>query len=219
MITQSSKGSSLGDVSQTNRVPIALIGVGVAWLLANNAGLTRRVVQDAHVGATGCRVGEVAGEIGVGTDSEPENGTEHGGPILGPTGEPATRTRDIGRAGRWVHQAAGAARGAISSVREAGTGVLDRNSYISDYAGDAGNLAKRAGSQLVRKLERDPWLIGVAGLVAGALVAALLPPTEVEREYILEARNEFWNKAAEIGHDAADRVRELAEATTRASQH
>ena len=89
--------------------------------------------------------------------------------------------------------------------------MLDRASSVTDYAGNAGDLAKRAGGQLVQKIERDPWLIGVAGLVAGALVAALLPPTKTEQEFIEEARDELRSKAAEIGHQAAERVRELAE--------
>jgi len=79
-------------------------------------------------------------------------------------------------------------------------------------------LAKRTSGQLTEKLGRDPWLIGIAGLVAGALVAALLPPTKLEQEYAGEARDELWNKASQLGHDAADRVRELADSTTRAAQ-
>jgi len=219
MITEPSRDSSLGEVLQANRLPIALISVGVAWLLASNIGLAERVVRDERVQAARRRFSEAAGEIGIGGDSRPENCTGRSGRILGPTGEPAMPTEATGRTDGWVHQAAGAARGAISSVREAGSAVLDRASSITDYAGDAGDLAKRAGGRLVQKLERDPWLIGVAGLVAGALVAALLPPTKVEREFIGEARDELWNRAAEIGHDAADRVRELAESTTRASRH
>jgi hypothetical protein len=68
---------------------------------------------------------------------------------------------------------------------------------------------------LVDKIERDPWLIGVVGLVAGALLATLLPPTKTEQEFIEEARDELRSKATEIGHQAAERVRELAETTAR----
>lgn len=79
-------------------------------------------------------------------------------------------------------------------------------------------MAKRATGQISDKLERDPWLIGVAGLAAGAIVAALLPPTRVEQECFTEARDELWTKANELGHEAAERVRELADSTTRASR-
>ena len=210
MTTQSSRSSSLAEVFQANRVPIALIGVGIAWLLASNTGLAERVVRDERVQAARRRIGE----IGIG-NSQPEITAGHSGQILGPSGEPAIGAGDAGRTDGWVHQAAGAARGAISSVRDAGNAVLDRASGITDYAGNAGDLAKRAGGQLVEKIERDPWLIGVVGLVAGALVGALLPPTKAEQEFFVEARDELRNKATEIGHQAAERVRELAETTAR----
>jgi hypothetical protein len=107
----------------------------------------------------------------------------------------------------------------MGSVRDAGNAVLGRAGGITDYAADAADLAQRAGGQLTQRLERDPWLIGVVGLTAGALVAALLPPTKVEQELIEEARDELRNKATAIGHEAAERLRELAETSTGPSRH
>jgi hypothetical protein len=207
MITDSLKGSGLGEVIQANSVPLTLIGVGIAWLVASNTGLVDRVVNDERVQAAQRRIGELAGDIGIGGASSDGSG----GQILGPDGEPLARN-DSGRGNGWVHQAAGAARGAISTVREAGSAVLDR-------AGAAGDLASRAGTQVTEKLSTDPWLIGVAGLVAGALFAAILPPTRVEQDYIGETRDELWNKANELGHEAAERVRELADSATRTTTH
>jgi hypothetical protein len=207
MIKDSLKGSGLGEVIQANSVPLALIGIGVAWLVASNTGLADRVVNDERVQAARRRIGELAGDIGIGGSSS--EGSR--GQILGPDGEPLTRT-DVGSGDGWVHQAAGAARGAISTVRDAGSAVLDR-------AGAATDLASRAGSQVTEKLSTDPWLIGVAGLVAGALLAAILPPTRIEQDYIGEARDGLWNKANELGHEAAERVRELADSATRTTTH
>jgi hypothetical protein len=225
MTTNSLKDGGVGEVLQANRVPLALIGIGVAWLIAANTGLTERVVQDARVQTARRRIGEIVGEIGIGGTSAPEDNAGRSGPIFGPDGEPLTRTAEAGRGDGWVHQAAGAAKGAIISVREAGSAVLDRASRYTDYAGDyagdyakqAGGLATRAGNQVAERLQRDPWLIGVAGLVAGALLAAMLPPTRVEQEYIGEARDGLWNKATELGHEAAECVRELADSTTRST--
>jgi hypothetical protein len=204
MNAMSSRGG-LGETFQANWAPIALIGVGVAWLLTSNTGLADRVVQDERVQTARRKIGEIAGDLGIGSDSKKKNDTGRSGQLVGPSGEPAIRTSDTGREDGWVHQAAGAARGAIGTVRDAGTAVFDR---ATDYVGEAGDLAKRAG---------DPWLIGVVGLVAGAVLAAMLPPTRIEQEYIGEAREGLWNRATEIGHDAADKVRELADATTRGS--
>jgi hypothetical protein len=207
MITNSSIGSGFGEVIQSNRVPLTLIGIGVAWLVASNTGLADRVVNDERVQAARRRIGEFAGDFGIGGSSSEGSG----GQVLGPDGEPLTRT-DSDRGNGWVHQAAGAARGAISSVRDAGSAVLDR-------AGAAGDLASRAGGQVTEKLSTDPWLIGVAGLVAGAIFAAILPPTRVEQDYVDEARDGLWNKANELGHEAAEAVRELADSATRSTSH
>jgi hypothetical protein len=206
MSTDSRKDSGLGEAIQANGVPLALIGVGIAWLVASNTGMADRVVNDERVQAARRRIGELAGDIGIGGTSEGASGQ-----LLGPDGEPLTRS-DSARGNGWVHQAAGAARGAITSVRDASNAVLDR-------AGAATDLASRASSQVTEKVSTDPWLIGLAGLVAGALLAAVLPPTRIEQDYIGEARDGLWNKANELGHEAAEAVRELADSATRTTTH
>ena len=207
MFTNSLKGGGVGEVIQTNRVPLTLIGIGVAWLVASNTGLVERVVNDERVRAAQRRIGEFAGDIGIAGGSSNQSGV----PVLGPNGEPLTRNESGGGDG-WVHQAAGAARGALSTVRDAGSAVLDR-------ASAAGDLANRASGQVTEKLSTDPWLIGVAGLVAGAIFAAILPPTRIEQDYVGEAREGLWNKANELGHEAAERVRELADSKTPTTTH
>jgi hypothetical protein len=207
MFADSLKGGGLGEVIQANKVPLTLIGIGIAWLVASNTGLADRVANDERVQAARRRIGEFAGDIGIGGGSS--DGA--GGQILGPDGERLARS-DSSRGDGWVHHAAGAARGAISTVRDAGSAVLDR-------AGAATDLASRASTQVTEKLSTDPWLIGVAGLVAGALLAAILPPTRIEQDYIGEARDGLWNKANELGHEAAERVRELADSATRTTTH
>ncbi|HYZ39604.1 MAG TPA: hypothetical protein VE687_03145 [Stellaceae bacterium] len=212
MTTDWLRGNDPAEIAKANSIPLALIGIGVAWLVASNTGLANRVVNDERVQTARRRIGEIAGNI---VGGGPPPAEEAQPPIFGPDGEPLTPSTAAARRNGWVHQAAGAAKGAISSARDAGSTALDR---ASDYAGDASDLARRASGQVAQRLERDPWLVGVAGFVAGALVAALLPSTRIERECIGEARNELRNRAVELGHEAAERVRELADATVRAAR-
>ena len=214
MNKQSWTSSGLAEIVRANRVPLALVGVGVAWLAAHSVGLAERLARDERVPAARVRTDDITSDIRIGRAANPPDKAEPSGPIYGPRGEPLT---PIGRARSegWIHHATGTARGAIGSVREAGTTVLDR---AGGYAGNAGDLAKRAGGQVVERLQSDPWLIGVVGFVAGALLAALLPPTRIEQKCVTGARDELWNRATELGHDAAERVRELADSTTRASR-
>jgi hypothetical protein len=213
MNTQSWTGNGLVEIVRANRIPLALIGVGAAWLTASSTGLADRIAKDERMQALRRRVGEIASDIGTVGSVEPANDASAAGRILAPDGEPLTRS--AGRGDGWIHHAAGTAKGTISSVREAGTTALDR---AGGYAADAGDLAKRAGGQVAGRLQGDPWLIGVVGMVAGALFAWMLPPTRIEQEYVTGARDELWNRAAELGHDAAERVRELADTTVRGSR-
>jgi hypothetical protein len=165
----------LGEAVRANRVPLALIGAGVAWLLARNIG----------IGDSG-RTEEASA-----ADQRP--------------------SRPNSRGEAWVHQAAGAARGAIRSVRDTGGAVLEHAGQYAEYAGQARDQAWRAGGSLRATFERYPLLIGLVGLASGVALAALLPATRREREWVDETREELWKKAEEIGHEAADRVRDLAE--------
>ena len=59
IMTQSSRDMNFGEIFSENRVPIAVIGVGIAWLLANSTGLTERVGGDQRVQAARRRIGEI----------------------------------------------------------------------------------------------------------------------------------------------------------------
>jgi hypothetical protein len=45
----------------------------------------------------------------------------------------------------------------------------------------------------------------------GSTIAALLPSSRREQDWVDAARGELWEKAEQIGHEAADRVRGLAD--------
>jgi hypothetical protein len=204
---QSSRDKNFGEIFSENRVPIALIGVGIAWLLANRTGLTERLAEDERVQTAKRRIGEFGAFSSPFSSLKPGSG----GQILGPSGDPVLPD-DVRHRNGWVHQAAGAARGAIGSVRDAGSAAIDRaSSSITGYAGDASDLAKRASDEVAEKLGRDPWLIGIVGFVGGALLAAVLP--------LGQAQGELRNRATELGHEAATRIRELADAATRPFPH
>jgi hypothetical protein len=201
--------SQIGDTLQANWIPLSLIGVGIAWLVAGNTAVVERVANDERVQTAGRRTREIAGDLGIGGATHQE--TAHRTQILGPDGRPAHHSGDADRKGGWVDQASGAAREAMDSVREARTAVLDRVARYTDYGSAASDMAKRASGQMTETLGRNPWLIAIASMIVGAMLAGLFPPTRVEQEYVDDARDGLWTKANELGHQAAERVRELAD--------
>jgi hypothetical protein len=117
----------------------------------------------------------------------------------------------------WVHQAEGAARGALRSVRDTGGEMLERVGHYADYADQAKQQARYVGGSVRSTFERNPLLIGLVGVISGAALALLLPATGREQKWVGKTREELWNKAEKIGHQAAERVRDLADRNGRAA--
>jgi hypothetical protein len=196
------------DVIRANPVPIALIGLGTAWLIANNAGLTDRVADTAsdvgrRVADTASDMGRRAGDLATGA-AQRVGIAGSGDRALGHTGHPMVDRAGEHSAG-WVHQVSDQASGALRSARDRGGAMLNR---VGSYAG-AGGVSD--------VFDRNPLIMGAIGIMAGALIAALIPLSEVENELLGETRDELWHRAEDLGEEAVQRVREAAtEAATRA---
>ena len=213
---------------RNNPAPIALIGIGTAWMIVSNTGLADRntgladrIGGDERVGKArrraaeaasrvGTRAGElasgVAGKIGMGGQTSAD---EHER-ALGHVGHPVVDASGLPSEG-WVHQAADRAQGALRSARDAGGAMLNR---AGSFAGDgAGRMAGHAGDAF----RRYPLVAGGIAVFAGVLIAALVPLSRTEQDMIGDTREELWQKAQEAGQEAVSRVREAASrATTRA---
>ena len=196
------------DIVRDNPVPIALIGIGAAWLLASNSGVVDRIAQDQRITAARRRVTGLASDVGNRAGELASTVAERVGIAgngadrpLGYTGNPMvdeadTRTDSAG----WVHQVSDIAQDAIRSARDSGGAMLDRTQ----------DQASRIADQVTDAFERHPLLIGAIGVMAGAMIAALLPATRVEDEWFGGARDELWQRAEAVGQEAVSRVRDTA---------
>jgi hypothetical protein len=193
MITESigdGQGISIGgDGFRASPIALALIGVGVAWLVAANTGVLDTVAQDERVRAARQRVTSLTG-IGA--------GTMPAGPEPAFVGTPALAAEERSRTGGWVHQASDAARGAMRAVRDT----------AGDYTGSAGERVGTMGCRMAGTFERHPLLVGMAGLLAGALAASLLPTSRVEDEWAGQSRDQALKRAGELGREMVRRVRD-----------
>jgi hypothetical protein len=162
-------------------VALGLIGLGVAWLAAENLGILDGVIP--------------------GLGERPPFPSEPTAPrsfetAPGREGEPTN--------GGWFHQAANATQGAWRTVYDRGGAVI----------GQAGDLIAHpidSGQKMSQKIGGTPMLLGLAGIVAGAAMAMMLPASRAEEEIVTQARDEMWETAEDIGHRAADTMREVAE--------
>lgn len=204
------------DIIRANPVPVALIGIGAAWIVANQTNVVDRVAHDERVEAARRRMSDMASNVSARAGELASDVASR----VGIGGSGASNEQPLGRTGNtmvdesgrresdgWVHQVADMAQGALRSARDSGEAMLSRAGL---YANDG---ASRIADQVSDTFQRHPLVIGAIGVMAGALIAAMLPATRVEDEWFGDTRDALWHRAQEAGEQAFSQVRE---ATSRA---
>jgi hypothetical protein len=202
------------DMIRSNPVPVALIGIGAAWLIAANTGAIDRIAHDERVEAARKRLAGMASDVGhrageaAATVAERVglSGSQHGSAELplGHTGNTLVDQAGGSNGDGWIHQVTGIAQGALRSARDSSGAILNRAGNF------AGGGASRVADQVGHAFERNPLVVGAMGVMAGALVAALLPLSRLENELLGTKRDELWHKAEQAGEEAVSRVRDAA---------
>jgi hypothetical protein len=91
--------------------------------------------------------------------------------------------------------------GAASSVTEFGRSAADR-------AGDYGERAQRSFAEI---LEREPLLLGAAGLLVGAAIGAALPATDLEDRMVGSMRDKVIDKSKDLVQSGVQQASEVAQ--------
>jgi hypothetical protein len=170
-------------------VALGLLGLGIAWLVAENLGILDSVIPGL-------------GEHAPFPSREPA--------VTEPV-QTGTAAAEGSESGGWFHQAANATQGAFRSVYDRSGAVIGQAGDFITHPADSGQKVRQAGGRVYQAIEGSPLLLGLAGLAAGAGLAMLLPASRPEREIAAQAREEMWETAEEIGNRAAATVREMAE--------
>jgi hypothetical protein len=124
-----------------------------------------------------------------------------------------TRLDQIPDAAAEAFDSAGSAvKSAVATVGEVGRQQADA---LSDYARslpESGSaLMDNARDNLQELFRTQPLALGAIGLAIGAGIAAALPATELEREYLGETSDALKARAQQFASDQTARVKEVAE--------
>lgn len=121
----------------------------------------------------------------------------------------------VSSAARSARDHAASAAGAVSdTVGEYSQRIGDQASEMAEQAQEQLGAASEEVIRRIRKLiEEQPLLVGAIGLAIGAGIAAVVPTTEAEKEYLGESReaakeaiSEFASEQLETAKDAAEKV-------------
>lgn len=219
--TMSGEGGGLGDTLRSHPLPLALIGMGVGWIMMSSGA---RAKLGSYGGAVKERVTGAAHEAGRRAGEMRERVVAGWGAGAAESGQPQrypTESAGYAYARQKSAEASAAAREAGERVGarvergpKAGGKVWQQ---ARSYAANTGERLSRTGDRFGELMEEHPLAVGALGLLAGAVVAMLLPRSETEQHLVGDAGEALRDRAAEFGREASERVRHVAERTTDAA--
>jgi hypothetical protein len=218
--TMSGEGNGISELLRNNPVPLALIGLGVGWMLMGSSararigeyGGTLKERVSGAVESAGEKAGELAGQLRQKVSGSAADAGAETTPYSTEAAGYAYARQKSNAATERARQAASAAAGrlqeTLGKAQQAGRSALDQ---ARGYAGDAGQRLSQAGDRFSDMMEQHPLALGALALLAGAVVAMLLPASEIEERLVGPAADELRNQAADLGRSAVERAQNVAE--------
>jgi len=183
----------LGDAVGKNPLSAALIGMGVLWLFAGSqpveriGDFARSSGLDRIPGAAGDAFGAARSTLRSGTDA---------------VGERVASAKDIVKDG---------VVDAFDSATRYGREYADTASeYASSIPGSSAEIFDTVRSNLADLFKAQPLALGAIGIAIGAGIAAALPATQIEADYLGETSDTVRKTAAQFAAEQTDRVTSVA---------
>jgi hypothetical protein len=179
----------LGDAVRKNPISAALIGMGVVWLFAGRTRLSNPIERVANVA-------DSAQDVWRGAASNLKAGSEkvHGG-----VSAASTALRDHG---------ANFANGVLEKGGEFAESISE---YAGSFPDVAENIFDNVQANLTELFRSQPLALGAVGLAMGAAIAASIPVTDGETEYLGETSDFVKQKVGEIASEKARDATDLGE--------
>ena len=194
--------SNLGNSVKQNPIPVALVGVCLAWLMTSS--------RSANAPTSS----RTSGMLRRATDA---------------TSSAWTSARDQARStGRTLSDAAQTARERFDQARQSVSGTAQSaRQTVSDTVHSARDALSHGADVAQRQVDRarggydwmmreQPLALGAIGVAVGALLASAAPRTRVENEWMGEASDRLTERAKEAGREqferASDALRSAASA-------
>ncbi|HYD70931.1 DUF3618 domain-containing protein [Azospirillum sp.] len=204
----SSGASSMGDMVRGNPVPMAMIGLGVGWLLLSRTGYDHRLVDNRYVHGVRDGAGSAA-RYARDTFYSAADRVRHTASDAYDAASNAVGNMTE-RAGDAYSSAYEGARG----MARANTGGGGRQAAQSSGPG----MVSRATHSLWDMVEDHPLVAGVMGVALGAAIGASIPSTRYENRWVGDYADQVTDRAKELAQDAVERGARAARAAAEAAR-
>jgi hypothetical protein len=216
------KGSSfvrdLGEAARENPISAALIGMGILWMFGGSAAsVARRARVDrmldrageaseatsSMIRSTGARLGENVTSATRKVQSSASAAIEGASRFGREQIEGASRLgrEQLDEASRFGQEQTDTLTRYARSVPEYARSIPDYARAIPESGGEMMNALR---SNLAELFKAQPLALGAIGLAIGAGIAAALPPTKAESEYLGKASDAVQEKAKQFADEAKE---------------
>lgn len=184
----------LGEAARENPVSAVLIGMGALWLFGGGAFAIARSTADRTAADDDDWMPNSPGGVSRGRNAAVDNGSKLGANVTSAAEKLKTN-----------------ASAAIESASRFGREQAKTVSHYARSIPDSG--AEMVGSfraSLTELFESQPLALGAIGLAIGAGIAAAVPVTKTESEYLGEASDTFKEKVKQFADEQSTRAGEVA---------
>jgi hypothetical protein len=223
---------NLGHSVTQNPMPLALVAIGVGWMMMNQRpGHQRTTAPDYWDDEVDELDRYSTDATRPGVTSYPGAASYPGGAIYTAPGDDSGTDDDGGKGvGDRMHGLAEDAKNRLGEVgdraRELGSEARDRLSHARDDVSarayrareQACRHGRRVKQDVLRSLNEQPLVLGAIGLAVGAALGAALPPSETEDRLMGETRDEALRRAEKVGRAQAEKARSVAGAAVAAAR-
>ncbi len=192
-------GRNLGRTIRDNPVPVALIGVGIGWLMFGGSRRSSRTISAAPI----------------------EGGTSPGDwEVKSGSHLPERLRHALDRSRSRASEARDKVRSAGERMREMGHAGGERLSHLGHDLRSGGRRVGEYGQRMWHELEEQwyehPLVMGALAFGIGAAVAVALPSTRREEELVGGPARDLMERARETGAEYYERAKEVARSATHA---
>jgi hypothetical protein len=195
------------DTIRDNPIPAALVGIGLGWLYVNRR-RTPSYSSNRYYNQYGPRgnQGYYASQ-GAYTESGRYGQSQRG---VGETiSDAASKAQE--RVGDIAGKAQETVGNMVDQAQETAGNIVDQaQETAGNIAYQARHQAQRAEDRFQYQLRENPLAIGALAIALGAAVGLAVPETQVEHEFMGEARDKLVDKAQDVARDTMDKVQRVA---------
>jgi len=215
----SSGASSMGDMVRGNPVPLAMIGLGLGWMLLSRSGIDQRIAHSGAMRSVRNTAGSTARYARDTFYSATDSVRDAAGNLYDRAGDMAGD----------AYEAASDATGRVTGGGTYDGRAMPQQTQAQAQANRAASQGRSMTSSMSRQIghvnasfwdlvEDHPLVAGVMGVALGAALGASIPSTRYEERWVGDYASQVTGMAKEAAQDAIERGTRAAQAAAEAAR-